>query len=164
MYARPIIDSLDFAENGKQIDAKVPVAELSRLQELLDNPQGSLHYILQGGQDDQGRFVLDISINGSCQLRCQRCLKGMDYAVQHDARLLLCDQASLDALDDQEEEFDGILADKNLDVLELLEDEILLSLPIAPMHDLGACQADEGEDKQKGKRNPFAVLENLKRN
>lgn len=164
MYALPFIDSLDFAANGKQIDAQVPFAELPRLQDELENPQGFLQYRLHGGLDSQGRPVLDLSIQGSCQLRCQRCLKGLDYAIQHDSRLLLCDQASLDVLDDQEEEFDGILASDHLDVLELLEDEILLSLPIAPMHDVGACQADEGEDKQKGKRNPFAVLENLKRN
>lgn len=164
MYARPFIDSLDFAANGKQIDAQVPVAELPRLLEVLENPQGIFRYRLQGGLDSQGRPVLDVEISGSCQLRCQRCLKAMDYAVQHESRLLLCDQASLDDLDDQEEDFDGILADTNLDVLALLEDEILLGLPISPMHDSGDCRATEGEDKQKGKRNPFAVLENLKRN
>lgn len=162
MYARPFIDSLDFATNGKQLDAKVPVAELLRLLEALESPQGFLHYSVKGGLDNQERPVLDISIDGSIQLRCQRCLKGMDYAVQQESRLLLCDQAALDVLDDQEEEFDGILADAHLDVLDLLEEEILLGLPISPMH--GDCQADEGEDKLKGKRNPFAVLENLKRN
>lgn len=173
MYARPFIDSLDFAANGKQIDAQVPVGELPRLLDLLDNPQGMLHYTLQGGLDSLGRPVLDVSIDGSCQLRCQRCLSGLDYPIRHEARLLLCDQASLDVLEpqgfmvghpDEEEDFDGILADAHLDVLALLEDEILLTLPIAPKHDLGACQVAEGEDKQKGERHPFAVLEKLKRN
>jgi uncharacterized protein len=109
--------------------------------------------------------VLDVSINGSCQLRCQRCLNGMDYTIQHEARLLLCDQAALDVLEDEEEdEFESILADAHLDVLALLEEEILLSLPIAPMHQQGACQVADDEGKQKGDRNPFAVLANLKRN
>ena len=163
MYARPFIDSLDFAGSGKQIDAQVPFAELPRLLDVLDNPQGILHYTLQGGLDNQGRPVLDVSMTGRCQLRCQRCLKGMDYAIQHEARLLLCDQAGLDVLEDEEEAFDGILADAHLDVLALLEDEILLNLPISPMHDSGACQVAEGESTQKGKQHPFAVLEKLKR-
>lgn len=173
MYARPFIDSLDFAANGKQIDAQVPVSELPRLLDLLDNPQGMLHYTLQGGLDSLGRPVLDVSIDGSCQLRCQRCLSGLDYAIQHEARLMLCDQASLDVLEpqgllvghpDEEEDFDGILADAHLDVLALLEEEILLTLPIAPKHDLGACQVAEGKNKQEGEPHPFAVLEKLKRN
>jgi len=172
MYARPFIDSLDFAGSGKQIDTQVPFAELPRLLDVLDNPQGILHYTLQGGLDNLGRPVLDVSMTGRCQLRCQRCLKGMDYAIQHEARLLLCDQAGLDVLDsgmhmaghpDEEEAFDGILADAHLDVLALLEDEILLNLPISPMHDSGACQVAESESTRKGKQHPFAVLEKLKR-
>jgi uncharacterized protein len=162
MYARPFIDSLDFAVNGKQIDTQVPFAELARMHDVLDSPLGELHYTLQGGLDSQGRAVLDISMTGNCQLRCQRCLSGLDYRIEHQTRLLLCDQATIDALDsgrqldehpDEDEEVEAILAD-----------EILLNLPISPMHDSGACQVAEGEDTQKGKLNPFAVLENLKRN
>lgn len=172
MYVRPFIDSLDFAANGKQIDAQVPFAELPRLLDVLENPQGILHYILQGRIDNQGRPVLDVSLDGNCQLRCQRCLHGLDYAIQHEARLLLCDQASLDVLEpqnllvghpDDDEEYESILADAHLDVLALLEDEILLALPISPMHELGACQVAEEENKQEGEPHPFAVLEKLKR-
>jgi len=171
MYARPFIDSLEFAGNGLQLDAQVSVAELPRLLDQLDNSSGVLHYTLQGGTDNLGRPVLDVSMKGCCQLRCQRCLGSFEYPIALDARLLLCDQTSLDELDgqaagqlDDEEDFDGILADANLDVLALLEDEILLSLPIAPKHEEGDCLASESEDKQKEKRNPFAILENLKRN
>ena len=173
MYVRPFIDSLDFAGNGRQITEQVPFAELARLHDVLDNPQGFLHYSLLGGRDSQGRPVLDISIKGDCQLRCQRCLNALDYAICHEARLLLCDQDTLDLLDsemhldgqtDEEENFDGILADAHLDVLALLEEEILLSLPIAPKHQSGVCQVAEGESRQEGDRHPFALLEKLKRN
>lgn len=169
MYARPFIDSLDFARNGQRISAQVPFAELPRLQELLDNPQGVLDFTLQGGLDSLGRPILDVSMKGSCQLRCQRCLGALDYAIAREMRLLLCDQAALDELDsemavhDDEEDFDEILADENLDVLMLLEDEILLGLPIAPKHDPGACQLAEGNSKQED-QHPFAILEKLKRN
>jgi len=99
-------------------------------------------------------------------LQCQRCLNGLDYAVQLDTRLLLRDQASMDALrdNDGEEEFDSILADAHLNVLDLLEEEILLSLPIAPKHELGACQATDSENAREEEQHPFSVLAKLKRN
>ena len=164
MYARPFIDSLDFARNGRIIEADIPFAELSRLLDVLENPGGVLHYTLQGTLDGSGQPVLDVSMSGRCKLLCQRCLNGLDYEIQHQTRLSLCDEAGLEALQGDDEEPDSILADAHLDVLELLEEEILLSLPIAPKHELGACQATESESMQKGERHPFAVLENLKRN
>jgi uncharacterized protein len=82
--------------------------------------------------------------------------------------LLLRNQASLDALGDnvadEEDELDSILADNHLDVLDLLEEEILLSMPIAPKHELGACQATDSKDAQEEEQHPFAVLAKLKRN
>jgi uncharacterized protein len=169
MYARPFIDSLDFAQNGKHVSGELPVAELPRLLEILENPQGILHFTVQGGVDKQGTHFLAVGVVGQCRLRCQRCLNGLDYPVRLETRLLLRDQASLDALDDdvaggKEEEFDSILANVHLDVLDMLEEEILLSLPIAPKHELGACQATDGENAQREEKTPFAVLAKLKRN
>ena len=169
MHARSFIDSLDFARNGQIIRGEVQVAELPRLLDVLENTRGVLSYTVQGLEDKHGIPALDVSITGSCQLRCQRCLGGLDYTIKLDTRLLLRNQASLDALDGnvaggEEEEFDSILADAHLDVLDLLEEEILLSLPIAPKHDLGACRATDSENAQEEEQHPFAVLAKLKRN
>jgi len=164
MDARPFIDSLDFARNGREISGEVPVAELERLLDVLENPQGILSYTVRGGIDKQGSHFLDISVTGRCRLLCQRCLEGMDYPVQLDTRLLLRDQTSLDAMgeEEDEDEFDSILADAHLDVLNLLEEEILLSLPIAPRHEAGVCQAAGSENSQQQERHPFADLAKLK--
>ncbi|WP_435626716.1 YceD family protein [Candidatus Ferrigenium straubiae] len=164
MSARPFIDSLDFAGNGRQISGEVPVAGLPRLLDSLEGSQGVMKYTVRGGADKQGHPLLEVGITGNCRLRCQRCLGAMDHAVQIDTRLLLRDQASLDALDDEEEEeLDSILADTHLDVLNLLEEEILLSLPIAPRHEFGACQATGLESERGAEKNPFAALAKLKR-
>ncbi len=169
MHARSFIDSLDFARNGQKISGEVLIAQLPRLLDVLENPRGVLSYKVQGVEDKHGIPALDVSITGSCQLRCQRCLNGLDYTIKLDTRLLLRNQASLDALNDnvaggEEEEFDSILADAHLDVLDLLEEEILLSLPIAPKHELGACQATDSENVREEEQHPFAVLAKLKRN
>ncbi|HUW75422.1 MAG TPA: YceD family protein [Gallionella sp.] len=168
MYARPFIDSLDFARNGKHLNGDVPIADLPRLLDALETPQGVLHYTVQGGVDKQGMQFLDLGVVGLCRLRCQRCLDGLDYPIRLDTRLLLLDQPGLDALDDEavneEAGFDSILADTHLNVLDMLEEEILLSLPIAPKHELGACQATDGKNTRLDEQNPFAVLAKLKRN
>lgn len=167
MSARPLIDSLDFARNGKEISAEIPFAEMPRLLEELDSPDGVLHYTVRGGEDKLGISFLDVSMTGDCRLRCQRCLSALEYPIRISTRLLLRDQAELDALDseghpDDEEEFDSILADARLDVLDMLEEEILLSLPISPMHEAGECHAAGGDNAGKGKEHPFAALANLK--
>lgn len=164
MYARPFIDSLDFARNGQRISGEVPIVELARLLDVLDNPQGVLHYAVHGEQDRQGAGWLEVEVTGYCQLRCQRCLRSLDYPVQLHTCLMLRDQASLDALGDEDEEFDSVLAEARLDVLGLLEEEILLSLPFAPKHELGACQAADGKSLQREGVHPFAALAKLKRN
>ena len=166
MYARPFINSLDFARNGRRLGGEVQLAELPRILEMLENPQGILSYTIQGGVDMQGTYFLDLSVAGQCRLRCQRCLHGLDHPVRLDTRLLLRDQPSLDALDHkdaggEEENLDSILADAHLDVLDLLEEEILLSLPIAPKHEFGACKAAGGGNRHE-ERHPFEVLAKLK--
>jgi len=164
MYARPFIDSLDFARNGRKNNGEVPLVEMSRLLGLLANSQGMLSYTINGGLDNQSRPFLDLSANGCCQLCCQRCLESMDYQVNLDTHLLLRKQEDLDVLEENVEEFDSILADVKLDVLNLLEDEVLLSLPIAPKHELGNCQAVVGRNGLAGENHPFAALQKLKRN
>ena len=163
MFARPFIDSLDFARNGSEISGVMPVTEMPRLLDALENSQGILSYTVRGGLDSRGDPLLEVSVAGQCQLRCQRCLNSMDYPVRLDVRLMLRDQAGLDALGNDEDECDSILAEAQLDVLNLLEEEILLSLPIAPRHeDSGVCQAADGKNGLREVKNPFAVLAKFK--
>jgi uncharacterized protein len=165
MYARPFIDSIDFAKNGREISGEAPLAEMTRLLDMLDmleSPQGVLSYTVRGGMNSFGVLLLNVSMAGHVQLCCQRCLNVMDYPISLEERLLLRDQVSLDALGDDEEEFDSILAEAHLDVLNILEEEILLSLPIAPRHESGDCMAAANGNRQGEAKNPFAALAELK--
>ena len=140
MTARPFIDSLDFARNGSEMNGVVHVVDMPRLLEITANPEGDISYTIRGGVDTYGVSFLDVKLDGSCQLICQRCLKAMHHPVKIETRLYLRNQAELDALEDEEHEFDSILAEAELIVPNLFEDEILLSLPIAPKHEAGACE------------------------
>lgn len=159
MFARHFIDSLDFANQGKELRGEIPVAEMPRLQDVLAAPDGKVAYELRGFRDRNGDPMLELSMNGSCRLRCQRCLQGMDYPIKQVSRLMLADEQPEDEL--SEEHCDSIPTDAHLDVAGLVEDEILLSLPFAPRHETGACQAGM-MDVHTNAENPFAALRSLK--
>ena len=158
MFARPFIDSIDFARNGRELCDEIPVVALSRLSDMLANSEGKLSYKLLGAQQDD-TFSLDISLKGTCNLRCQRCLGEFSYPLEMTSHLQL---VSADKLAETEaEDEDAIEATSQLDVLALIEDEVLLGLPFAPKHPDGMCSAPLKDLQQSA--NPFAVLAVLKK-
>lgn len=169
MFARHFIDSPEFARNGRELRGEMAAADMPRLQDLLVAPEacpepgrrGKFGYVVRGYQDKSGEPMLEIELDGSCRLVCQRCLGGFDYPVHLVSRLLLAHESELEILSAEEDGPDSILADQHLDVGALLEEELLLSLPFAPTHAPGDCQlAAKGLD-QPGNA-AFAVLAGLK--
>jgi uncharacterized protein len=159
MFARPFIDSVDFARNGKEIRDEIAVSALSRLADMLAKTDGSLAYIVHGYHKD-GRDMLEVSLQGACTLRCQRCLSELEYPVNLVSRLWLLAADRLDEAED-DDEMDAIEAEPRLDVLALIEEELLLGLPFAPRHPEGECVPAANDLQQKV--NPFAVLAGLKK-
>jgi uncharacterized protein len=159
MFARPFIDSVDFARNGKEIRGEIAVSELSRLGDLLAKPGGLLTYIVSGFREGDSD-MLGISLQGSCTLRCQRCLGELDYPVDMTSRLLLLPADKLDEVED-DDDVDAIEAEPRLDVLALIEEELLLGLPFAPRHRDGECAPATNGLQQKA--SPFAVLAGFKK-
>ncbi len=158
MFARPSIDSLEFARLGKTLSGEVAVGELPRLADLLFSNAGSIRYFIRGSQVGDRAYLL-LELNGSCHLRCQRCLNDLPYPVEISSRLQLLEGADL-MQDDAADDSDGIEASKELDVLDLVEDELLLSLPFAPRHEAGVCELASGSAGQVDNR--FSILARLK--
>ncbi|HEY5995178.1 MAG TPA: YceD family protein [Gallionellaceae bacterium] len=167
MFARHFIDSLDFAHKGQELRGTAPVSEMTRLQDMLAAPDGEVGYVLRGLMGKDGKPLLELSLTGNCQLRCQRCLQGMPYAINTVSLLMPVPENELESSSmeggelDEADGIDRIPADAHLDVLGLVEDEILLGLPLSPRHESGACAA-AAESVPAGKQNPFAVLRELK--
>ena len=115
---------------------------------------------------DNGILYLNYDVAGVLPLSCQRCLSPLCHDVTGSYRTaLLSDERELSSVGD--DDYLLILelgADNRLPIRDLLEDELLLALPLSPRHD--DCQmltdsvGDAPEDKPKA--NPFAVLEALK--
>ena len=160
MSARAVIDSLEFARSGGQLRGEARVAQLERLADSLFDSGGGLKYQLAGGCDARGRPRLQLTVEGAINLRCQRCLGNLTYPVTVESSLLVLagkaggDTAEIDDLD-------GIPADPQTDIWALVEDEVLLAIPIAPRHAEGQCKAAVDTAAQRT-ASPFAVLAGLK--
>lgn len=162
MFARHFIDSLDFAHNGRELRGILPLTEMPRLQDMLATLEGEISYFVRGLPDKDGKPMLEVTVEGLCQLRCQRCLNGFEFPVKLFTRLQLADAGELDEFSVEEnDEVDCIAADRHQDVTNMIEEEILLSLPFAPKHPIGACNSVI-EGKSQSDQHPFAVLQGLK--
>jgi uncharacterized protein len=166
MFAQPFIDSLDFARRGEELRGEIPLAEMKRLNDVLLSREGSVRYVLRGlhSQAQHSKVqqsLLELSLEGQCQLRCQRCLNAMPYSLQLVSCLRLVSEGDEAESDLENDESDTIEASKNLDVLDLIEEEILLSLPFAPKHEIGSCLPDAAV-LDRSVKHPFAALAGLK--
>lgn len=167
MFARHFIDNLDFARKGLELRGEVAIGEMPRLQDMLASPEGRVGYVLRGVQGRNGEPVLELALEGSCQLRCQRCLQALPYSISTVSLLMPVPEGELESATaeggemDEEDEVDRIPANTHMDVQDLIEDEILLGLPVSPRHEFGVCEAASAS-APSGEQNPFAVLRGLK--
>lgn len=166
MSARQFIDSLDFARNGRELRGAVPVVEMPRLQDMLAAPAGEISFVLRGLQGRGGKPMLEVRLDGHCQLCCQRCMQSLAYPVKLVSQLYVIPDGDMDEPADVEDEIDSIPADTHMGVLALVEEEFLLSLPFAPKHPEGACHPAVGgyvtEENARAERTLFAALAELK--
>ena len=118
---------------------------------------------------DSGQVWLHMKVQATFPMECQRCLTPVDVplAVERSFRFV-ADEATAEALDDESEE-DLLALSREFDLRELIEDELLMELPLVPMHEncpepLVAPAQDApafvGRDE---KPHPFAALGKLKR-
>jgi uncharacterized protein len=152
-----------------RIEGILRISEFERLRDRLTDSQGEIHvnlaFDLQSGQP-----VVDGHVSGQLGLLCQRCMNTMTLDIDDDIHL---------GLVQSEQEIDGLLpgyepllvAEEPMKVQDIIEDEILLLLPMIPSHPDGECghiegfeQTDESVDiVEEEKDNPFSTLANLKK-
>ena len=160
MSQRVVIDSLVFAREGRSLQGELPVAGLVRVLDLLTDPAGKISYRLDGQLGSRNEAQLVLRIDGTLSLRCQRCLEGIDYPVKVCSLLeLVKDEEELTREEIEDDSKDILVVQKELDVVELIEDEIILALPPAPRHE--SCALPEGVQNVE-KVSPFSVLKGLK--
>lgn len=160
-----VIDTFEFCRLKERAEGDVAVAELARLAQECADASGALHWSLQGGADQFGHARLELSVTGTVQLMCQRCLTPFAYRIAtHSVLVLAPDEDGADAIEEllADDAIDVIVAPKRLDVMALVEDDALLALPFAPKHEICPDQVVVERLQSAQKPSPFAVLKDLK--
>jgi uncharacterized protein len=161
------VDPYRYAEQKLGLDGVVKLVDMQRLNATRPSaPEGELANVnLQFGTDEQGLAYLKGHIKANLTLQCQRCLEPMIYEIMSDFALgIVKSMAEEKALPDQYEP--AMVEEGQLALRDLIEDEIILNLPIIPRHEPDECKvklplADAGWEASKGE-NPFQVLQTLK--
>ncbi|QDF96831.1 metal-binding protein [Azoarcus sp. DD4] len=155
-----ISDPFRFAADLRSLGGEVRIAALERLADFLANTDGVVSYRIDGSVDEQGKPRLRLVADGRLELRCQRCLEGMSWDLVLESVLQPVRPGQ--GIPDEEledDEVDAFEVEADLDVIGLVEDEILLALPIAPRHE--NCDQPRPVNGE-GKQSPFAVLAGLR--
>lgn len=166
MSSRPPkqLDPWRVSEQGLAYSGVVELADFSRLTPLLARQEGVVSYTSRFSRDRIERPMITGHVEVTLWQTCQRCLQ--DVAIQVDSDFQLVVVQGLDEAEALSEEFDPLLAeDAEIDLLDLLEEELLLSLPVVALHE--AChtrQYDEDDEpiSTESLENPFRVLQELK--
>lgn len=162
------VDPYRLAEQGLEYEGVLPLRQMKRLLPQLATDDGEVSVSLHFGVDDMGVHFLTGSISANLVLLCQRCLEQMELPVETDLALGFVDStAEADALPGGYEPY--IVESVPVALIDMIEDELLLSLPQIPMHELQECSArqfvepsDTGQQDEAGQENPFQVLADLK--
>ncbi len=132
------INCLDFTKQHQSITEKLDVKSLDRASEIFDNLHGILEFTLSGEINKQNRPILRLKICGKIMTSCQNCLEEVEIPLSYDVIVpVFYNERELDvALEDPDrDDYNGIVAEAHFDVLNFVEDEIIMLLPIAPKHE-----------------------------
>jgi uncharacterized protein len=157
----------EMTQSGR-FEGDIQFADLKRLRSLL---------YLEGADTQQQKVTLSFEflrseyeipmlvghLQTSLELECQRCLQPLDFPLELDFSLLI------DASDEivQHSSEDTLYSDDGwIDIVEVVEDELILAIPLVAMHENRACNsswpASEITTETTRTENPFAVLQQLK--
>ncbi len=163
-------DPLRLCALGKAYEGAIPLADLPRLAPLLTSTEGEAAFVLAFDMDAERRPTVRVRVRARLPLQCQRCLGSMLQDVDADSRLVVVSgPGEAERLPD---EVDPLLVeDGRLELRSLIEDELILAIPSAPMHPPRECPVQLGEVNapppeeavaEQGTANPFAVLADWK--
>lgn len=176
------IEPFKWAEQGYNWAGQVPLSRFARIASEATVPAGQpdtdelmVNVDCRLYMDDYQRVAwLDGTLSATVPMTCQRCLEPVEVPVATQVHLaLLTDENQASRLDEdadfvilsEEQVVHGVDDVQTIDLIELLEDELLLSVPISPRHD--ACENQhqpvvEDEPEQIKRDNPFEALASLK--
>lgn len=162
------LDARKMAHQGCQLEGIIPLAKLQRLNSALTRLEGEVMVDLTFTVDERSHPVVIGTVEAQVFVVCQRCMGEMPYLVKSNVHVALV--AGEDQAKALPKDLDPwTVVDSSADFYHLIEEEILLALPMVAYHDHPCVEqslfssqeeADQGENTKVN--NPFSVLEQLK--
>ena len=181
VQARPWIDTTEFTRTGQKLSGRCPLARLARMSDMLTDDEGELDWALEGERSRRADGGFDahlaLAFSGAVRMRCVRCLEPVEIRIEDRRHFkLVVTESVAEREDAQTDDFDLLVSSPHFEVLDLLEDEAIMALPLAPSHDSctrpgetperpggAGVGIDPHEPAQDVRPNPFAVLAALKK-
>ncbi|MEN9863220.1 MAG: hypothetical protein RLZZ601_984 [Pseudomonadota bacterium] len=133
--------------------------------------QVKTHFADSPGSEPQQ--ILELVVKGRIHLVCQSCLQDCCLDLAQESRfVMVASEKEADAFPMEDDQQEPLVASQHFDLLGLIEDEILLSMPLIPKHPDGTCkphassfgEGGEGAEASEKPQNPFNILKNMKKN
>jgi uncharacterized protein len=168
------LDVRSFAEDAGNLAGQEPLRSHPRLLAETQGrePETPIRWSATGELREPGHVTpqvwLRLQAGAELSLTCQRCLAPVRVPVSVDRWFrFVADEDTAAAQDDESDE-DVLALSRAFDLVELVEDELLMELPLAPRHETCpavhvAAEPEGFEGSSARHENPFAVLGQLKK-
>lgn len=165
------IDPYFYAAQQRDLQGRLELADLPRLVAATRRVVGAAELTATCRHHADGLCKLQGRLQAQLHLGCQRCLGEIVLAIDSELDLALVTTEAEAAAWQQAHDV-LLLGENGLDIQALIEDELLLHIPLAPMHtDPAACDPEmlaylqaEPLPEKPARENPFAILARLKSN
>ena len=163
------LDAVRSAQKRLDYVGVYTAGQVTRIAESVVSVDSDVQASLSFNIDNQRLAVIDGHADVVVTLMCQRCGKPFEHQVH--ATFCFSPVVNDEQAEALPEAYEPVDVDEfgEVDLLAMVEDEIILSLPIAPVHDSEHCEVSEADmvfgelPEEAQKPNPFAVLASLKR-
>ena len=161
MTGELVIHPERISERPQVFEGTADLAELPGLEDSLAEGPVELHYRITARLDRQRRKVVSCIIEGFVFLTCQTTLENFRHEISiHDALVLVDRESELPAVDEESDAEDYMVAEGPVDVLDLVEEAVLLALPMVPRKP--GLEVPPDKPDVAPKESPFAALGRLK--
>ena len=159
-----MIDPRRIADQDSEYQTSMQASLLPRLTEAVDAIDEEIAVDLRFFRNEQGRVCVKGEASTRVDMRCQRCLKASDQLLLASIDLIIV--FSDDQAKSLPKELDAWVVDGTADLHGLIEDELLLAVPIVAYHSGTDCSIPDEyiareQDKTIGRQSPFEKLKDL---
>ena len=167
------LDVKAFAKATGVLSRDDPVSNYPRLMEETQGKGGDrllawqAHGESRTGSSEFQQIWLHLQASVTLPMICQRCLGPADIEVSVDRSFRFVATEAQAQAEDEDAEEDVLALQRDFNLIELIEDELLMAMPVVPRHEVCpievklAVQDPVFEVDSKAKPNPFAVLAKL---